>query len=977
MNPLARKALVYGSFALARLAVLAAFAIPPTLPGVLQAAPIPSANTPAKPKPTRQEADALKACVASALNGFRPIATYRDKRFQGKVSAANALCRGGQKAVQFRLSPWVDWSNYWGTGDMSSLPSGFLTTKGPEFRGVTGALLDLEFQRIELIKFNLFDNAGTYQDFISGRANVGGPALKSWPSMRLPGTNTYYAAVGGDSAQLCQGDLVRGRTLTGICNDIRNPLMGSNGTPFARNVEFETAFPETGETDLTRNRHGNRLRVMNPDPQVISRVLFTRPQSTPETCKLGFGSPDNSPNANCDYQKAPFFNVLAAYWIQFMTHDWFSHMEDGHNAPAYEEVGCKSKLVGGKYLPLTPDDIAKLGCRPDDKVDDPYVLDDSKPTKFTANEKTYQTRADKTFANYNTAWWDASQIYGFDDVSLKRVKRDPTDPAKLLLEPGVSSNAELFLPTLQPTDPQQPQWAGQESVAFPDNWTIGLSFLHNLFVREHNSFVTEFRKQAALTPLKDSGLRNPTSPRHIILYKDVTPDELYTCARLVIAAEIAKIHTIEWTPQLLYNDPLYKGMNGNWNGLIGTGDPDVSRALAQIVTKDFGRSTNSAKATDWYSVFSSGPGIFGLGSQIRHYDISNPNHINGGTNHFGSPFNFPEEFVSVYRLHPLIPDLIEYRDLKTDPNQIAKKVAVINTFEGKATDAMRTGGMANWGLSLGRQRLGLLTLHNHPQFMQNILLPRLDSPTKQIDLAALDIIRDREHGVPRFNEFRRQYGLRQLTSYDDFLDKSPDVDPKTHAEQLLVVSQLREVYGTHICDASKVITDAQVNEDGSRINDCLGHPDGSIVDNIEDVDTVVGYLAESTRPHGFAISETQFVVFILNASRRLFSDRFFTSSFRPEFYTQMGVDWVNHNGPGPIQMEHGQPNGHQQPVSPLKRILVRNIPELSPELEPVINAFDPWARDRGQYYSLAWKPRPGAESDPSFSPPTLQTSTAQ
>ena len=47
---------------------------------------------------------------------------------------------------------------------------------------------------------------------------------------------------------------------------------------------------------------------------------------------------------------------------------------------------------------------------------------------------------------------------------------------------------------------------------------------------------------------------------------------------------------------------------------------------------------------------------------------------------------------------------------------------------------------------------------------------------------------------------------------------------------------------------------------------------------------VVGWLAETTRPHGFAISETQFQVFILNASRRLFSDRFFTSSFRPEFY---------------------------------------------------------------------------------------------
>ena len=104
---------------------------------------------------------------------------------------------------------------------------------------------------------------------------------------------------------------------------------------------------------------------------------------------------------------------------------------------------------------------------------------------------------------------------------------------------------------------------------------------------------------------------------------------------------------------------------------------------------------------------------------------------------------------------------------------------------------------------------------------------------------------------------------------------------------------LREVYGQHQCDASKVITEAQLNDDGSPINDCLGHPNGSLVDNIEDVDTVVGWLAEFTRPHGFAISETQFVVFILNASRRLFSDRFFTSSFRPEFYTTLGVDWVN------------------------------------------------------------------------------------
>ena len=59
---------------------------------------------------------------------------------------------------------------------------------------------------------------------------------------------------------------------------------------------------------------------------------------------------------------------------------------------------------------------------------------------------------------------------------------------------------------------------------------------------------------------------------------------------------------------------------------------------------------------------------------------------------------------------------------------------MIETFEGKATDAMRSRGIANWGLSMGRQRLGLLTLHNHPQFLQNIKLPRFDTPTQQIDI---------------------------------------------------------------------------------------------------------------------------------------------------------------------------------------------------------------------------------------------------
>ena len=40
--------------------------------------------------------------------------------------------------------------------------------------------------------------------------------------------------------------------------------------------------------------------------------------------------------------------------------------------------------------------------------------------------------------------------------------------------------------------------------------------------------------------------------------------------------------------------------------------------------------------------------------------------------------------------------------------------------------------------------------------------------------------------------------------------------------------------------------------------------------------------------------------------------------------------------------------------------------ELAEELRPVVNGFDPWQRDRGEYYSLAWRPRRGAEADDGF-----------
>ena len=122
-------------------------------------------------------------------------------------------------------------------------------------------------------------------------------------------------------------------------------------------------------------------------------------------------------------------------------------------------------------------------------------------------------------------------------------------------------------------------------------------------------------------------------------------------------------------------------MNANWSGLF-RGQELVQAALEKITVNNFGKSTDVKTATQWYSVFASGPGIFGLGNRVyaddaifAAYDpnktdlwsLKNPDDVNGGINHFGSPFNFPEEFVTVYRLHPLVPDLIDYRAVGRRP----------------------------------------------------------------------------------------------------------------------------------------------------------------------------------------------------------------------------------------------------------------------------------------------------------------------
>ena len=114
--------------------------------------------------------------------------------------------------------------------------------------------------------------------------------------------------------------------------------------------------------------------MLEPNPQLISRKLFSRDQTQAVNCHEGHGSKDAT--SACPYEKANTFNVLAAFWIQFMTHDWFSHAREGRNADTMMSMGCTEQLKETiKCRPGGPD------RRSADRSDRPGTFDDGKSLK--------------------------------------------------------------------------------------------------------------------------------------------------------------------------------------------------------------------------------------------------------------------------------------------------------------------------------------------------------------------------------------------------------------------------------------------------------------------------------------------------------------------------------------------------------------------------------------------------------------------
>lgn len=85
------------------------------------------------------------------------------------------------------------------------------------------------------------------------------------------------------------------------------------------------------------------------------------------------------------------------------------------------------------------------------------------------------------YKNTNTAWWDASQIYGSSEAATEAL-RSKCKAGKLQL---TKEGREDFLPRDKD---------GNVLTGFNDNWWIGMEMLHTLFALEHNSICDMLRE---------------------------------------------------------------------------------------------------------------------------------------------------------------------------------------------------------------------------------------------------------------------------------------------------------------------------------------------------------------------------------------------------------------------------------------------------------------------------------------------------
>ncbi len=202
-------------------------------------------------------------------------------------------------------------------------------------------------------------------------------------------------------------------------------------------------------------------------------------------------------------------------------------------------------------------------------------------------------------------------------------------------------------------------------------------------------------------------------------------DQLYGKAGLINVALMAKIHTVEWPPAILPHPIVATGLRANWTGLSGEGLQD---------------------ALEFWDESEILGGIVGFSAD-----------------HHAAPYSLTEEFVAAYRMHPLMPGEFVFRSAKS--GEVLETLEPPDTSGRKARPIAARILMTDLFYLFGVSHPGFLTLHNYPRHPHNLV----SDNGEPMDLAAIGSLRDREQGVPCYNQFRCLLREEPVNSFEELI----------------------------------------------------------------------------------------------------------------------------------------------------------------------------------------------------------------
>lgn len=508
------------------------------------------------------------------------------------------------------------------------------------------------------------------------------------------------------------------------------------------------------------------------------------------------------------------------------------HQFSENNASEWVWVWGQFLDHGMDMRDTTPGENAPIAFDPDDPLErftnDLGLIDFR---RSPAAPGTGTAGAPRQQINQQSSFIDGSQIYGVSPIRLDWIREGPLgDPArksaKLLLPNGflprpADRGDQIAAPLMELDGPltEHPELARIAGDARA-NENMPLTLAQTLFAREHNRIVDQL----------------PAS---------LTEEQKFQIARRVVGAEIQFITYNEFLPALGISLPPYQGYQPSVN-------PSISNEFATV------------------------------GYRIHSM-------VHGELDPQFNPGDYPQDTLDLFRGHGI--------DIQPAANGQGTLAIPLNACFGNPDLLGQVGiGRLAKEFAEGKQYRNNEQMSDtmravlfqkaepgerQPSVCAKLGVIRTDCYSVVMDLGAIDLQRGRDHGIPRYNDLRRAFGLEPRTSFTDITgentDQFPD-DPMINAndpindKHIMDFVQLLDIDNNVIDPNNAVAVQQQVVTAIRRTT--VAARLRAIYGSVDKVDAFIGMAAEP-HPIGKEVGELQEAILRDQFTRLRDGDRFF------------------------------------------------------------------------------------------------------